>query len=200
MLRGELVAAGVSGTEDLGRFVSNTEHFEPSHFDERAAFPVLLSALPTLSDAKLVGAVAGHLRRPWARGKAFGPLAAAFTLWAAEDPVAGWHLGDALGTAATPNDVGVFIELSRRTDLGMARQMLVLALGRFRGSADATDAARDLADDDDVALHALQALRKLAGPEAALARANEVLKSRPGSRAADQASREVRKLERTRAR
>jgi len=43
--------------------------------------PVLLELLPTLMDLTLVSAVAAHLRRPWARPTAFGPLVGAFRLW-----------------------------------------------------------------------------------------------------------------------
>lgn len=61
-LKAALAEAGVKGADDLGRFMSNTEFFRPSEFDEKAAMPVLLDALPTLSDPAVVTAVAGHLR------------------------------------------------------------------------------------------------------------------------------------------
>jgi hypothetical protein len=76
-----LVAAGVEGAEDLGRFVSDGRYLQPSKFDEWAAMPVLLELLPRLTDPTLVSAVAAHLRRPWARPAAFGPLVDAFRLW-----------------------------------------------------------------------------------------------------------------------
>ncbi len=63
---------------ELGRFVNNVEFFGASNFDEMAAMPVLLNALPRLADARLVSAVAGHLLRPWARPHAFDVLLAAF--------------------------------------------------------------------------------------------------------------------------
>jgi hypothetical protein len=193
-LRERLRRADVAGVEDLGRFVSNTEFFEPSRFDEKAALEVLLSELPTLTDAKLVGAVAGHLRRPWARGKAFPVLAPVFERWARVDSITGWHLGDALGSAATEGDLDQMIELARTSSLGTSRQMVVLALGRFKKSPDAKAAARDLAEDDDVALHALQAYRRIAGTSAALERATEVVRERPGTRSAEQADRQASKL------
>lgn len=72
--------------------------------------------------------------------------------------------------------------------------MIVLALGRFTKSSSAEAAARDLSEDDDVALHALGAYRRIAGKVAALDRANEVVHDRPGSSAAEQAAREARKI------
>jgi hypothetical protein len=193
-LRARLRQAGVPGAQDLGRFVSNTEFFEPSRFDERAAFEVLLAALPTLNDAKLVGAVAGHLRRPWARGKAFPVLVSAFERWAALDALAAWQLGDALGSVATADDLSQLIALARTSRLGVPRQMIVLALGRFKKSTEAQAAARDLAEDDDVALHALIAYRKIAGPAAALERASEVVRDHPGTASAEQAQRQAKKI------
>lgn len=67
---GSLRAAGTEavpkGADDLGRFVSNTEFFRPSEFDEKAAMAVLLDGLPPPSGPTVVMAVAGHPRRPWA--------------------------------------------------------------------------------------------------------------------------------------
>jgi hypothetical protein len=58
--------------------------------------PVLLGLLPILTDPTLVRAVAAHLRRPWARPTAFGPLVDAFQRWAPQGGDAGWQLGDEL--------------------------------------------------------------------------------------------------------
>lgn len=72
---------GVAGAAEFGRFVSDTRYFAPSQFDERAAMPVLLDAIPALTDPKVIRAAAAHLRRPWARSVAFDTLAAAFETW-----------------------------------------------------------------------------------------------------------------------
>jgi hypothetical protein len=85
LVRESLMLAGVAGTEDLGRFVNDTRYLQPSAFDERAAMPILLELLPRLTDPRLVAAVAAHLRRPWARPAAFGPLVDAFRRWAPDD-------------------------------------------------------------------------------------------------------------------
>src|SRR4051794_20110421 len=92
----ELRAAGVAGVEDFGRFVSNVAAFRPSAFDEQAAMPTLLAILPSLSDPKVVAAVAGHLRRPWARPTAFPALLDAFVKSADVDHSTAWKVGDAL--------------------------------------------------------------------------------------------------------
>lgn len=69
-LRERLSAAGVAGVGDLGRFVSKPEHVGESSFDEQAAMPVLIEALPSLTDKHLSGlwpdicVVLGHGPRP----------------------------------------------------------------------------------------------------------------------------------------
>jgi hypothetical protein len=132
-LRERLASAGVGGTEDLGRFTSKPEFFGESRFDERAAMPILIAVLPSLTDALLVGAVAGHLARPWARPAAFEALLTAFEKWApGDEAAAGWHLGDALGSAGTVKQAGALVRICGNRNYGQARQMVVYALGRFR--------------------------------------------------------------------
>ena len=57
---------GVKGWADFGYLVNRPDLFRPSEVDERAAMPVLLDLLPTLTDGKAEAATARHLRRPWA--------------------------------------------------------------------------------------------------------------------------------------
>ena len=196
-LRERLVSAGVSGTEDLGRFVSNPEFFGVSGFDERAAMPVLIEALPSLTDAQLVGAVAGHLRRPWARPAAFDALLAAFEEWAQrEDSAVAWHLGDALGTTATVMQADTLVRIGQDRKYGQSRQMVVHALGRFKKAPEVEPALFRLIEDPDVALHAMQALRRVLGAEAALPHLERVARDYRGTIMGDQASREAKKARR----
>lgn len=193
-LRERLASAGVYGSEDLGRFASNPEFFGESRFDERAAMPVLVEALPSLTDSQLVGAVAGHLRRPWARPAAFDALLAAFEEWAQRDGSAtGWHLGDALGTAATVAQAGALVRIGQDRRYGQARQMVVHALGRFKEAPEVRQALPGLIEDPDVALHAMQALRRVLGAEEALPHFERVEHERRGTTVGDQAAREAKK-------
>lgn len=98
-LRDHLSRAGIDPT-DLGRFVNDTRYFRASRFDERSAMPVLLELMPQLKDRQVVIAVAGHLRRAWARPAAFDVLLEMFRRWAPTDQSVGWSIGDALATAA----------------------------------------------------------------------------------------------------
>lgn len=193
-LRARLSATGVEGVEDLGRFVSEPEFFGESRFDERAAMPVLIEALPTLTDPQLVGAVAGHLRRAWARPAAFDALLAAFEVWAVRGDLAtGWHLGDALGTSATASQAEALLRASQVQEYGAARQMVVHALGRFNKVPGVSETLLGLIEDPDVSLHAMGALRRVVGAEEALQHLERVERKHRGTLVAEQAAREAKK-------
>jgi hypothetical protein len=194
-LRTRLAAAGVSGVDDLGRFVSKPEFFGESRFDERAAMPILIEALPSLTDRSLVSAVAGHLRRPWARPAAFEALCAAFDVWAQRDPVgSGWHLGDALGSAATASHVETLVGISQNAKYGRARQMVVYALRRFKAAPEVAPTLVGLLEDPDVSLHAMQALRRVLGAQDVLPYLEAVAREHLGTVVGEQAAREAKKV------
>jgi hypothetical protein len=194
--RAALREHGVAGSDDLGRFVSNVEFFRPSALDERAAMPVLLALLPTLSDAQVVCAVAGHLRRPWARPAAFTALLDAFRRWAVlDEPAAAWALGDSLANAARLEDLPVLLDVANRREYGQARQMVVHTLWRFKSSADVAPVLVVLLDDPDVALHAMSSLRRSVGPAAALPYLHGAAQKHRGGPIGNAAIREIRKAE-----
>lgn len=195
LVRDSLTQAGVEGAEDLGRFVNDATYSRPSVFDERAAMPVLLDLLPTLTDSTLVGAVAGHLRRPWARPTAFGALVDGFRIWAPQDGDTGWQLGDALASAAQPDDLPVLLNLVCNARYGTARQMIVDSLWRFRKSPLVEPALVSLITDPDVALHAMSALRRSIGPAAALPYLRQVATDHPGDRLGKTAASQIRPAE-----
>lgn len=187
--------AGVAGTEDLGRFVSDTRYLQPSAFDERAAMPILLELLPRLTDPRLVAAVAAHLRRPWARPAAFGKLVDAFRRWAPDDRDAGWQLGDALASAAQREDLPILLSLVSDVQYGEARQMIVDALWRFRKSPPVVPTLASLITDPTVALHAMSALRRSIGPVAALPYLRQVEASHRADRLGKTAASQIRRAE-----
>jgi hypothetical protein len=196
-LRARLTQAGVGGVQDLGRFVSKPEFFGSSAFDERAAMPVLVEALPSLTDPELVGAVAGHLRRPWARPAAFDALLDAFESWARHDGSAtGWHLGDALGATATTRHVSTILRVSQDKTFGTSRQMVVHALGRFKKAPEVAPTLVGLIEDPDVALHAMQALRRVLGPQDALPHLERIEREHRTTIIGEQAAHEAKKARR----
>jgi HEAT repeat protein len=200
-VRSVLEERGVNGSADFGYFVNRPDLFRPSEFDERSAMPVLLELLPTLADGSVVAATARHLRRPWARPTAFVPLTEAFRRWAAgPHPDAGWALGDAVASAARPNDSEVLLSLATNPAYGTARQMIVYSLWRFRTDERVVEALPTLAGDPDVSVQALSALRRAIGNEAALPVIRELSASSPHKKVREQAARELRKPERARRR
>lgn len=196
-LRSALRDAGVRGEEDLGRFVDNTEQFRPSELDERAALPVLIEQLPKLTDPYVVVAVAGHLRRPWARPSAFQALREAFSRWARTHPPVGWALGDAMANAAEQQHLPDLVELAVDETYGMTRQMIVSSLWRFASDPDVPQTIIDLCNDPDVSLQAMSSLRRSLGNEAALPYLRSKAESHPDSQIREQAKREIKKAERS---
>jgi hypothetical protein len=195
LVRDALQRHGVQGAEDLGYFANNPQYFRPSRLDERAAMPVLLDLLPALSDQRVVAACAAHLRRPWARPIAFGPLRDAFEQWAPQNLSAGWQLGNALANAASAANLPVVLSLAAQTQYGTARQMIVDALWRFRKSALVEPALIALIRDPDVALHAMTALRRAIGRQAALPHLRAVQAEYPRDPLGQAAVRQIRKAE-----
>lgn len=188
---------GVKGSADFGYFVNRPDLLRPSEFDERAAMPTLLELLPGLTDGKTVAAVARHLRRTWARPTAFLPLVEAFRKWApAQHTDAGWALGDALVAAAGPKDIEIVLSLATDPAYGTARQMIVHSLWRFRKDEAVANALATLAGHPDVSLHAIGALRRTVGNEAAIPIIRALAQSSPHQGVREQATRELRKAER----
>lgn len=196
-IRSALTDAGVPGVEDLGRFVNNTEYFPPSRFDERAAMPVLLRFLPTLTDPRAVEVVARHLHGPWARPHTFLPLLEAFRSWGSQDWAAGWVVGDSLASAATLEDSAVLIDLVRDQQYGSGRQMIVYSLWRFRSNPGIAEVLEQLIDDPDVCLQAMSALRRTVGNGAALPHLRRIRDTHADARVRSQASAAVKKAEKS---
>lgn len=195
----ELRTAHVPGADGFGRFVNDTQHFAPSSFDERAAMPVLLTLLPSLQDSRNVTAVAGHLRRAWARPEAYEPVRDAFRLWAPQDPMgAGWALGDTLGTVATSQHAQELLALARVEAYREARQMLIASLWRHKTVADVEPVLIELLEDDTVARHALGALRRVIGKAEMRPHFERLAARSPGTPLGRQAASRLRKWQESR--
>jgi hypothetical protein len=126
----------------------------------KSIIPVLLRWLPAITDQKVKEAVVRALSVKWAKPGAAPLLVKEFEK--AHDPSGigmGWAIANALSVVA---DDSVFEELSqlvKNPKYGSSREMLAVALGNIK-DARADDVLLDLLDDDEVAGHALIALRK----------------------------------------
>jgi hypothetical protein len=162
-----LEAAGIN-TDDYGRFVNNTKYFSPSEFDVRAATPVLLQILPSITDDRAATTIATYLQYPTVGSESFDLLHDAFITWAPKGRSTGWQLGIALARAAKPQHLASLLDLAQRKDFGSSRQMLVDSLWRFRKDPSVAPVLAKLCEDPDVCLHAMSAYRRTVGNMAAL--------------------------------
>lgn len=159
LLNDALTEAGMDPT-DVGRFVNDTTHFHPSTFDERAAMPVLLAVLPRLSRPAVIGAVAAHLGRPWARPAAFPALADAFVACVRSGGGGCWGIADAAARAADKTVLDDVLRLALDSSLGPARAPLVYSLWRYRRDERAVKALEELVSDPAVDREARDGLRR----------------------------------------
>lgn len=152
-----LEAAGID-TVDFGVFgpASSTT------FDFERAAPILVDWLPRVEDPRVKGAMVASLHgQRSARGEGARRLIAEFRRpeYADEDHLR-WTIGNTLASLAGPADAAAIIEILRDRSAGTARQMLCDALSRTKDPRRVA-VLIDLIDDDDVAGHAILALRRI---------------------------------------
>lgn len=160
-----LEAAGVS-SEDFGHF--GTGHpgvLARSSFDYASAMPVLLRALPMVTDPAVKEAIVRSLTHRLAKPFAARLMIEEFKL--TSDFGLGWVIGNALDTVSDESVQDDLIELARDRRYGQSRQMIVMRLGRFPRSGRMVEILTELARDDDVALHAMSALQRMIGADEA---------------------------------
>jgi len=126
----------------------------------KSALPVLLRWLPLVEDPGVKEDIVRSLSVPWVGSSATAQLIDEFRRSAVSYPSLAWAIGNALSIVSVKGFEKQIVELCANPKYGMARQMLVLGLGRFRGS-DAEEAAVELLNDEDVKLHAIGALGKM---------------------------------------
>jgi hypothetical protein len=161
-LEAELEANGID-TTDLGIFSSVV----PTGFDYDAAAPILAEWLPRVRDPVEKEVIARSLTGSKTAGAtAARALVAEFRSAPMSDETTKWAYANALATLADSEIAGDLLELIRDTRHGRARQMLCDALKRTNDPR-APEALIELVDDDDVAGHAILALRSY-GPKSSL--------------------------------
>ena len=160
-LEAELEARGID-TRDFGIFSSVL----PTTFDGDAAAPVLVEWLPRTADPVEKEVIASSLTgTKTASAAATRAILAEFRNAPLDDETTKWAFANALATLADEGAAEDLIELIRDKRHGRARQMLCDALKRTKDPR-APDVLIELIDDDDVAGHAILALRRY-GPKSA---------------------------------
>lgn len=196
LVRQALVSAGVSDVADLGVFVSNTQYFAPSRFDERAAAPVLLGLLLNLEDSRLVKTVGRHLRGPWLRWTdgAYEIVREAYVRWAQNCDETGWVLGETLCSAGDAGRAADLLALAGIDDHGPARAWIVEALWRFKSVAEVEPLLRRLVRDPTVTAMAMSSLQRTIGAEAMVPILEELLEDSTDSVVHTAADRQLRRV------
>lgn len=195
-VRAALREAGVAGIEDLGRFVNNTEHFEPSHLDEAAAAPVLLRLLPQLDDERVVRTIGRHLQSKAVDKSCYDQVLTAYQKWGRLPGETGWVLGDTLARKADKSRADDFVSLASDPTYGSSRAFIVDALWRFKSVADVEPLLRDLIRDPDVSLYAMSALQRTIGPQRMAKTLRDLLDGAVDDRVAEHARRQLKRVER----
>jgi HEAT repeats len=161
-MEAELEAAGLDMT-DLGIFSSVV----PTTFDCEAAAPILVRWLPLVRDPIEKEVIARSLTGvKTASSEAARAIVAEFRNANPDAETEKWAYGNALATLADAELADDLLELLSDRRHGSARHMLCEALKRTKDPR-APDALTELIVDDDVAGHAILALR-LYGPKSAL--------------------------------
>ncbi len=133
--------------------------------DYRAAIPILLKWLPLVDHKEVKWTIVDALSIKWARPIAARPLIEEFRKAPMEEVNFKWSIGSALSVVADESVFDELVELVRDKRHGLAREMLAPALANTKHSR-AVEVLIELLDDEEVAGHALKALRKMAPPEA----------------------------------
>jgi hypothetical protein len=130
-----------------------------------SAISILLKWLPRLPSPAAKVALVRALSVPWAKPAAGPILITEFERTPPEQEELRWTLGNALEVVAEPSLLNKFVEIVMDKANGTAREMIVLALAKIRDPRSVTTLIK-LLDDQQVAGHAVRALRRLKAPQA----------------------------------
>ena len=130
-----------------------------------SAIPILLQWLRRLSSPDAKEGIVRALSVPWAKPTAGPVLVEEFKETPREAEALRWAIGNALEVVVTPSLLDGIADIVSRKGNGTARQMAVLSLGKIRHPRSIA-LLIDLLNVDQVACHAIMALRKLKALEA----------------------------------
>ena len=169
---------------ELGYDVDTLDDLRHQGKPWKTALPVLLRWLPKIEDPNVKASIVRCLSVPWTGNRATAELIEEFRKYAPihpkpSNPRVGnqlrelteeeqklrpffslaWAIGNALSIVDVKGFERQIIELCRNQKYGAARQMLVLGLGCLR-SSEAEETAVELLNDEQVQMHAIDALAK----------------------------------------
>lgn len=191
LLQNHIAIAGplLNELAELGYEVDTLDDLRHLGKPWRSAIPVLLRWLTRIDDPNVKENIVRCLSVPWVGNKATGELIWEFKKYAPIDPEhaedisnlssaafikhlgtikrrdpsasLAWAIGNALSIVDVKGFEKQIVEVCRNPKYGIARQMMVLGLGRLRQHPEAEETAIELLSDEDVKLHAIVALGKV---------------------------------------
>jgi len=161
----ESLAPVVAELRRAGYDVESLDALRRSGEKYEAAIPVLLNWLPRLSSLDAKESIVRTLSVPWAKPSAGAVLLSEFDNAPEEAESLRWAIGNALEVVAVPSLQDKLIEIVTNKANGKAREMFVLALAKIR-QPTSVETLIKLLDDEQMAGHAVMALRRLKAPEA----------------------------------
>lgn len=156
----------LASLREVGYEVGSLAELRHSGARYRKAIPILVAALPRVTEKKTLMEVVRALSVPWAKPAATRPLIELFRR--VEDSTGlgvRWAVGNALDVAWNDDDFDELVDLARDRSYGRSREMIVLGLARSK-RPEAGEVLVELLNDADVNGHAVKALRKLKLPAA----------------------------------
>lgn len=161
-----LSAPILSDLAAVGLNYSSTEEMRRSGAHYAKAIPILIKWLPIVTNQGLKESIVRALSVPWAKPAAALPLIAEFQRGAnATSDSVKWAIGNALAVVADDSVFSQLSEIVRDRRQGIAREMLVVALGNMK-DLRAVDVLIELLGDDVVMCHSLIALGRLKAQKA----------------------------------
>lgn len=167
---GEALKQVVHDLRNIGYDIHSVDGLRHSGEKYDAAIPVLLYWLPRVPLPHAKESIVRALSVPWAKSMAGPILIEEFEKAPKDANLFQWHalrwtIGNALEVIAEPSLLNKLIEIVTNKENGKAREMFVLALAKIRDPRSIQTLIK-LLDDEQVAGHAVVALRKLKATQA----------------------------------
>lgn len=134
-------------------------------FNYREAIDILLKWLPLMGNMAVKQDIVRALSVKWARPRAARLLVREFRAAGNGYSSFKWAIGNGLSVVADDSVFDDLVGIAKDKSHGTARQMVAVALGNMRNPR-AVEVLLELLEDDEVAGHAIMALRKLNSPRA----------------------------------
>jgi hypothetical protein len=152
----------------IGLNVRSVGELYNKRYAYKEAIPTLLYWLPRVTSLPLKDDIVRALSVKWAKPVAAVPLIHEFYAIKGDSniaPLVKWAIGNALEVVADKKVLDDLIRIALDPSHGIARQMVVLALGNIQ-NPKSIETSMSLLDDREVVLHALLALSRLKATEA----------------------------------